>query len=368
MEQISRTRSDDHAERSQALKVERTARDFCRNVKHDLSRIEFVEEELIIGSAPIEYTLTRERLDELMANDLERTLQCSDALVKNCKGYGRWEDVTAILLVGGTCRLPFVSERLTRAFGRPIEHVEDPELAVAIGAAAWARDTELREQEKREADRAKRKAAKEKRERAEAAERKREQAEEQKAARAAKAAKEAKTAARRATEKARAEEERKQAEAREATAERNRRRLSGMLARNRTRIGTVQLENGWKPEQKAELLKLLRPTENLLWLGRCSRDIDIRRLTALLITSEQIAWSFQGAGAAAAGSVALREIVRIENYYTVAFMIHTGDGSKHGFQRLHGGIDLTGRGRTIEGVGIRDYVRSLLSPHLQLTS
>jgi hypothetical protein len=47
------------------------------------------------------------------------------------------DGISGILLVGGTCRIPFVREQVAREFGRPVFQVDDPELAVCQGAAIF---------------------------------------------------------------------------------------------------------------------------------------------------------------------------------------------------------------------------------------
>ncbi|HLH59846.1 MAG TPA: Hsp70 family protein, partial [Streptosporangiaceae bacterium] len=61
------------------------------------------------------------------------TLACCRELVR-ASGH-EVADLAAILLVGGGTRMPSVTEALRAEFGRPLRYVEDPELAVALGAA-----------------------------------------------------------------------------------------------------------------------------------------------------------------------------------------------------------------------------------------
>lgn len=52
-----------------------------------------------------------------------------------------WPDLHHILPVGAACRLGAIVEPLAEHAGRPVETVDEPELAVARGAARWARLT-----------------------------------------------------------------------------------------------------------------------------------------------------------------------------------------------------------------------------------
>ena len=155
-----------------AKRMELAAREFCEQIKRDLSTAQDVENALLLpGGAVIDYRLSRDRLARLIEEDLARTVRCCAELVE--RSEPDWDDVDAILLVGGSCRLPFVSEHLEREFGRPIQRVEDPELAVCLGAAAWAHRAEERERER--AEEARRHAERERQEEQRAAEKAREQ-------------------------------------------------------------------------------------------------------------------------------------------------------------------------------------------------
>jgi molecular chaperone DnaK (HSP70) len=46
-------------------------------------------------------------------------------------------DLTAILLVGGSTRMPIVADTLRAEFGLPIRYAEDPGTVVVHGAAHW---------------------------------------------------------------------------------------------------------------------------------------------------------------------------------------------------------------------------------------
>ncbi|MEH1013116.1 Hsp70 family protein [Micromonospora sp. CPCC 206060] len=48
------------------------------------------------------------------------------------------DDIAGIVLAGGSTRIPAVAAEVARQFGRPVHRTVAPELAVAVGAAAWA--------------------------------------------------------------------------------------------------------------------------------------------------------------------------------------------------------------------------------------
>ncbi|KAG7378842.1 hypothetical protein PHYPSEUDO_009433 [Phytophthora pseudosyringae] len=81
-----------------------------------------------------EVRITRTQFEELCGSLLERTmLPVRDVLEANNMEV---EEVDAVVLVGGSTRIPWVRQRLTNMFqGRPPLSNIDPDLAVAYGAA-----------------------------------------------------------------------------------------------------------------------------------------------------------------------------------------------------------------------------------------
>ncbi|MFD7729043.1 Hsp70 family protein [Kitasatospora phosalacinea] len=117
-----------------ALRARLELGDFVRRIKHQLTESGEVEDYLTpLGPAS---RVARTELDALIAPLLERTVDCCRQLLADC-GV-RAKDVDAVLLVGGTTRVPAVRTLLAQRLGRPLRQVEDPDLAVVHGAAAWA--------------------------------------------------------------------------------------------------------------------------------------------------------------------------------------------------------------------------------------
>ncbi|GAB3983405.1 hypothetical protein GCM10029978_090000 [Actinoallomurus acanthiterrae] len=114
--------------------------DFVRQLKHQLSDTDRVED--YFSPADLLVVLNRKRLAELAAPLLARTLVCCRGLLTRAKI--NISQVTAVLLAGGTSRMPMVAEYVSRELGRPVRFAEDPELAVVYGAAAWARQIPTR--------------------------------------------------------------------------------------------------------------------------------------------------------------------------------------------------------------------------------
>jgi molecular chaperone DnaK (HSP70) len=80
--------------------------------------------------------LIRSEFEDLIENQLDRTLDVLDVAVENA-GLAMSE-INAILLVGGSSRIPRVAQRLSELFDRPIISDADPQFTIAVGAARAA--------------------------------------------------------------------------------------------------------------------------------------------------------------------------------------------------------------------------------------
>lgn len=93
--------------------------------------------------------LTREEFQELTQDLVERTLFTIRRMLKEASRT--WEDITRILLVGGSTRMPMVIEALEAESGVVINRSISPDEAVAHGAAVYA-DFVLASQNNEETD------------------------------------------------------------------------------------------------------------------------------------------------------------------------------------------------------------------------
>ncbi|WP_198169601.1 Hsp70 family protein [Herbidospora daliensis] len=109
-------------------------RDLAKRVKHQLSDVS--PGEAIFEPAGTLLSLTAGRLAELVVPVLDRTTTCCLDLLRRC-GVAP-EQVTSVVMVGGSTRMPVITDVVIRAFGRPLRHTRDPDLAVIQGAAVWA--------------------------------------------------------------------------------------------------------------------------------------------------------------------------------------------------------------------------------------
>ncbi|MFB7928354.1 Hsp70 family protein [Streptomyces sp. NPDC056039] len=116
-----------------ALRGGIAAGDFVRELKHDLSTAGQVEDLSPGGEVVL---LERGVLDSMADQLIGRTVECCRDLL--AKAEVRPEEIAAVLMAGGSSRSPVVREHLERTLGIRVRHVENPQLAVVRGAAAWA--------------------------------------------------------------------------------------------------------------------------------------------------------------------------------------------------------------------------------------
>jgi len=83
-----------------------------------------------------EIRVTRQQFNELTADLLERTIYTSRQLIAAAKLD--WKDISRVLLVGGSTRMPMVAEALQQMSGIVPDRTVNPDEAVARGAALYA--------------------------------------------------------------------------------------------------------------------------------------------------------------------------------------------------------------------------------------
>ncbi|MGE0170979.1 Hsp70 family protein [Nocardioides sp.] len=85
--------------------------------------------------AQLDVTVDRPAFGALAYPILERTITCcQELLARSNVALGQ---VSAVLLVGGSSRMPIVTEAVSVRLGRPIRYAEDPTTAVVSGTARW---------------------------------------------------------------------------------------------------------------------------------------------------------------------------------------------------------------------------------------
>ncbi len=124
-------------------------RDNCRAAKEALS--EDTDTTITVnipGKPTTQLRITRSEFEDLISPRIEETVE---ALERTIASSGRsTADVSRILPVGGSSRIPLVHQRIREATGLPLSFDTDPNLAIAQGAAALARQVGANERAARE--------------------------------------------------------------------------------------------------------------------------------------------------------------------------------------------------------------------------
>jgi molecular chaperone DnaK (HSP70) len=88
------------------------------------------------GEHTIELPITRERFEELTEDLLERTSYTTRQVLAAAKLS--WKEISRVLLVGGSTRMPMVSRMIEQLTDLKPDHTVNPDEAVARGAAIFA--------------------------------------------------------------------------------------------------------------------------------------------------------------------------------------------------------------------------------------
>jgi molecular chaperone DnaK len=84
----------------------------------------------------LQRTLTREKLEEMTGDLIERSVEICDRMLKEAKI--RKEEIQDVILVGGMTRMPKVQESVRAYFGMEPSKNVHPDEVVALGAAVQA--------------------------------------------------------------------------------------------------------------------------------------------------------------------------------------------------------------------------------------
>jgi cell division ATPase FtsA len=105
--------------------------------------------------APFDYALSRESFNALIERYIKQTVELCRQLVT--EAHLDWGEIRGVLLVGGSCKVPYVQEAVSRTFGtptRPLLYVEDPELAICQGAAVFGQEPKTEPDQSNQPDQA----------------------------------------------------------------------------------------------------------------------------------------------------------------------------------------------------------------------
>jgi molecular chaperone DnaK (HSP70) len=119
-----------------ALRLRQTVWAECRNLKHHLSVAPKGAVWLDHVQPPVHYALEAAQFEAAIRPDLDATVRVCQRLVARA-GLPASRP-PRLVMVGGSTRIPLVARVLREAFGREPERVDDPELAVCLGAALAA--------------------------------------------------------------------------------------------------------------------------------------------------------------------------------------------------------------------------------------
>ncbi|HTB49648.1 MAG TPA: Hsp70 family protein [Solirubrobacteraceae bacterium] len=111
-------------------------RDKAETAKHTLSQMRQTKIVLSMGPSHQTITLTRDTFEEITSELLGRTETRMEIVLEEA-GL-RWPDITKVLLVGGSTKMPAVTEMLSRVTGLTPSREVHPDEAVALGAAVQA--------------------------------------------------------------------------------------------------------------------------------------------------------------------------------------------------------------------------------------
>ena len=112
---------------------------FAREVKHRLSSDDLAHVEVVLGEgARYARTITRDEFEALVAPLVERTLEACRRAMGDARAKLAQAPLDAVILVGGSTRMPIVRKRVGEFFGLEPYTALDPDRVVALGAAVQA--------------------------------------------------------------------------------------------------------------------------------------------------------------------------------------------------------------------------------------
>jgi actin-like ATPase involved in cell morphogenesis len=110
----------------------------CTEAKEALSSETEAVVPVLLGGRLNRVRLTRAEFNELIGPLVDDTLEILDRVIRR-SGVSA-DELGAIVLVGGSSRVPLISERITQRFGRPAVLSPQPKMCVAMGAALIGAD------------------------------------------------------------------------------------------------------------------------------------------------------------------------------------------------------------------------------------
>ena len=116
-----------------ALKALTRLRDDCRAAKEALSTDTDATIPVLLPNVQTDVRITRDEFEDMIRPRVAETIA---ALKRAIRSAGvSTDDLVRILLVGGSSRIPLVSQMVREATGRPVTLDADPKFAIPLGAA-----------------------------------------------------------------------------------------------------------------------------------------------------------------------------------------------------------------------------------------
>ncbi|MEV4733000.1 Hsp70 family protein [Saccharopolyspora sp. NPDC049426] len=113
-----------------------TIQSMCVRAKEELSTEPDVNLTIPLPSGPRGVTITRLEFNEMIRPSVQLT---TEALHRTTASAGlRADDLSAVLLAGGSSRVPLVAQMLSQEFNKPVRITLHPKFTVALGAARTA--------------------------------------------------------------------------------------------------------------------------------------------------------------------------------------------------------------------------------------
>jgi len=109
----------------------------AEDLKHELSDTQSATRRITAGGRPMLFTLTREELDRLLADKLQEVEDTVRYTINERAGL-KPQDIDAVLMVGGSSRIPAFQRLLARISGREPKFSRNLDEDVARGAAILA--------------------------------------------------------------------------------------------------------------------------------------------------------------------------------------------------------------------------------------
>ena len=117
------------------LALQQLRRD-CVEAKEALSFDSDAVIPVFVGSARSSIRITRSEFEGMIEPSLERTLEALDRTIDSAGRYP--EQLSMLVLIGGSSRIPLVAQRLSERFDRPLAIDADPKASISLGAARAA--------------------------------------------------------------------------------------------------------------------------------------------------------------------------------------------------------------------------------------